>query len=98
MPVGLANSQTGVTYQLYRGGTAIGGPVTGTGSALSFGTFLTAGTYTVVASGSGCTNNMTGSATIVVNPLPMAFSLTGGGSYCAGGTGVLVGLAGSQTG
>ncbi len=33
-----------------------------------------------------------------VNALPIVFSVTGGGSYCAGGTGVLVGLSGTQTG
>ncbi len=33
-----------------------------------------------------------------VNALPIVFSVTGGGSYCAGGPGVLVGLSGTQTG
>ena len=36
--------------------------------------------------------------TATVNPLPTLFDVTGGGSYCDGGTGVPVGLSGSQTG
>ncbi|RYX78212.1 hypothetical protein EON76_06770 [bacterium] len=41
---------------------------------------------------------MTGSATVTVNPLPTAYNVTGGGSYCSGGSGVVVGLSNSQTG
>ena len=33
-----------------------------------------------------------------VNPVPIAYTVTGGGSYCAGGPGVLVGLSNSQIG
>ena len=66
--VGLANSQTGINYQLKRGATTVGSAVAGTGSAISFGLQTTAGTYSVVATGatSGCTNNMTGSVTVSV--------------------------------
>jgi hypothetical protein len=54
-------------------------------------------TYTVtVTNVNGC--SATSTSTITANPLPTAFSVTGGGSYCAGGTGVPVGLSGSQTG
>ncbi len=42
----------------------------------------------------GCT----ATRTITVNPLPIAYTMTGGGSYCAGGTGVTVSLSASQTG
>lgn len=98
--VGLSGSQTGVNYQLYRGTSPVGTPVAGTGGALSFGTMTTAGGYTVVATNptTGCIRSMSGSATIVVNALPTAFSLTGGGAYCSGGTGVTIGLGGSTTG
>jgi hypothetical protein len=44
--VGLANSQTGVNYQLQLGGSNTGLPVAGTGSAISFGNQTTAGTGT----------------------------------------------------
>src|SRR5208283_3319346 len=35
-------------------------------------------------------------AVVTVNPLPVAYSVTGGGAYCSGETGVAVGLSGSQ--
>lgn len=98
--IGLSGSDTGITYQLYNGGTAVGSSLPGTGAALDFGLLTAGGTYTVLATttSSGCENAMTGSATIVVNPLPADFALTGGGAYCVGDTGVHIGLAGSQTG
>jgi hypothetical protein len=98
--VGLSNSNIGITYQLYDGATAIGSPVFGTGVAISFGQQFTAATYTVLATNSAtlCTHPMTGSATVIVNALPTAFAMNGGGSYCSGGTGVTMGVAGSQTG
>ncbi len=97
--VGLSSSNTGIKYQLYNGGP-VGPMVSGTGTAIDFGVLTTTGSYTVIASNSitGCTSNMTGSATIGLNPLPVAFTVTGGGSYCSGGTGVNVGLSGSITG
>ncbi len=100
LPIGLSGSNTGIEYQLYNGTSTVGTPVAGTGSALSFGTFTTAGTYTIVAHNpfTTCVSNMTGTAVIVVNPLPTPFTVTGGGSYCAGGAGVHVGLSGSQVG
>ncbi|MDZ7366568.1 MAG: hypothetical protein ONB43_11950 [candidate division KSB1 bacterium] len=99
--VGLDDSETGVEYQLVLDGTTnVGSPVAGTGSAISFGNQTTAGTYTVVATNTTtlCQQTMTGSATVTINALPTAFNVTGGGSYCSGGTGVAVGLDGSETG
>jgi hypothetical protein len=65
--IGLANSQTGVSYQLLRGSVAVGSPISGTGSALSFGTFNTTGTYTVLATRiiGSCTSTMSGSVSIL---------------------------------
>ena len=98
--VGLSGSQVGVSYQLLVNGNPTGAPVNGTGAAISFGLQTAAGTYTVVANNTTttCTNNMAGSAVIVINPLPTAFNVTGGGEYCAGGAGLTVGLSGSQVG
>lgn len=98
--VGLANSASGINYQLYNGASTVGSPVAGTGAAISFGTHTASGTYTVLATNTSttCTGPMSGSATVVINPLPTAYSVTGGGSYCAGGTGVAVGLSFSATG
>ena len=100
VPIGLNGSATGVNYQLYLGITPVGAPVAGTGAAISFGNQTTVGSYTIVATNTttGCVNNMTGSGTVATNPLPSVFGLTGGGGYCAGGAGVPVGLANSQTG
>ena len=51
-------------------------------------------TYITYALNPGCI------ATVVVsiNPIPPNFNVTGGGSYCAGGDGVPIGLNGSMTG
>lgn len=98
--VGLFNSTPGVNYQLYRGATAVGAAVPGTGSAITFGAQTTAGGYTVVATNAatGCSNNMLGTVMVAIDPLPGLFVVTGGGNYCTGGTGVLVGLGGSASG
>ncbi len=100
LPVGLGSSVVGVYYQLYNGATPVGGAVAGTGSAISFGLQTAAGVYSVVGTNAvtGCSNNMSNTVTIVVNPLPGVFVITGGGNYCSGGTGVHVGLSGSAVG
>ncbi len=98
--VGLGGSNVGVQYQLYLGGIAVGGSLTGTGGPLNFGLQTTAGTYTIIGTNTttGCSNTMTGSVSVVVNPLPSLYTVTGGGNYCAGGSGVAVGLSGSALG
>ncbi len=98
--IGLSGSNTGVTYQLFQGTTAVGGPMTGTGTGLDFGLLTTGGTYTIVGTkiGTTCTNNMAGSVTINTVALPAAYTVTGGGAFCATGTGVHVGLSGSASG
>ncbi len=100
VPVGLDGSATGISYQLYVGGVPTGAPLAGTGSALDFGLQTTMGVYIVVATDTTtlCTNNMNGVSTVIINPLPTVFNMTGGGAYCAGGTGVSVGLDGSVAG
>ena len=100
LSVGLGSSDAGIIYQLYDGTTATGFSVGGTGAAIGFGTFTATGTYTVSAinATSGCTTAMADSAVISVTALPTAYNMTGGGSYCAGGPGVDVGLDNSDTG
>ena len=78
------------------GGTWTSGDVTkATISATGMVTGLVAGnvpmTYTL---GNGCFKT----TTMVVNPLPQIDTVNGGGSYCAGGAGMHIGLKGSQTG
>ena len=93
-PLMLANSQAGVTYQVYLDGSMVpGASVTGTGSALALGSFTGTGTYTVQGMNGSCTNNMNGSKIIGTNPLPALYSVTGGGNYCMGGTGRHISLS-----
>jgi hypothetical protein len=98
--LGLSGSQAGVNYQLYTGTTAMGSAITGTGAAISFGSFTTVGTYSAVATNTTttCVNNMNGSTTVSINPLPAQHNVTGGGNYCMGGTGVVTGLDNSAIG
>lgn len=65
------------------------GAGTGVASGVNPGTATI--TYTIAA---GCSVTKT----VVVNPLPTVYTVTGGGNYCAGGTGLSVGLSGSQNG
>ncbi len=99
VPVGLNDSETGVSYQLLLGGNPTGSPVQGTGSAISFGNQLQQGTYTVSATTALCSRMMSGSTTVtIISGPPAQFTVTGGGTYCSGGAGVAVGLSGSETG
>ena len=98
--VSLGGSNTGISYQLFRGTVAVGAPVAGTGSVISFGLQTAAATYTIVGTNTttGCTNSMIGSVVVGINPAPSIYTLTGGGNYCAGAAGVHIGLSGSHTG
>ncbi len=100
LPVILSGTDHGIHYQLYRDVAPVGAVFTGFGSGITFGPEATAGSYTVVATNptTGCTDTMAGSATITENSLPSVFSITGGGSYCAGAGGLHIGLTGSATG
>jgi hypothetical protein len=93
--ISLTNSQTSVNYQLYRGDTAIGVPVSGTGSAISFPAVTNVGVYKVVGilASSGCTSNMIDST--IVYSLPATYTVTGGSGCSAAG--VTVGLSGSDS-
>ena len=98
--VALSSSQSGVNYQLQLNGGNTGSPLAGTGSSLTWGNLTSAGTYTVLATtvSSGCTSTMNNSATISIYPFPTTFSVSGGGPYCTGGSGVSVSLSNSQSG
>jgi len=96
--VGLDGSNTGIIYSLYNGSLA--GSSAGTGAALDFGLRTTIGSYTVVATNAltGCVSNMNLAAPVAISPLPADQTLTGGGSYCAGGTGFDLTLLSSGSG
>lgn len=74
VPVNLNGSELGVTYQLYNDATPVGIAVAGSGSAISFGNQIAAGTYTVRATNAvtSCTNTMGGHANVSVSPLPVS--------------------------
>jgi len=95
----LGGSVVGINYQLHNG-LFISPVMAGTGSALDFGAETLDGTYTVTATNplTSCTSIMSGTAVITVLPLPPLFTITGGGGYCAGGSGVAIGLPGSTAG
>ncbi|HPT21889.1 MAG TPA: HYR domain-containing protein, partial [Bacteroidales bacterium] len=95
----LSGSETGVNYQLKIDGADDGAPVPGTGSSLTWSN-KTAGTYSVVASISSgtCTETMSGSPVVTINPLPASFNVgASSNSYCSG-SGVQITLSGSETG
>jgi Ig-like domain CHU_C associated/Lectin C-type domain/HYR domain len=86
--IGVSGSDAGTTYQLFRGATSVSSKP-GTGSAVSFGNSIIAGTYTVVATTSaGCPATMTGTATVSVNSLPQV-SVFSGNNICSYATGQL---------
>ncbi len=76
LPVGLSGSVSGISYTAYNGATSVG-TVGGTGTPISFGSFTTATTYTVLATNPAntCSTPMIGSATILVTA-PVTPSVT----------------------
>jgi len=86
----LTGSQVGVNYFLYVGTTPTG-TFAGTGGPVDFGWQTVAGIYTVTGTAtiSGCTVNMTGTATIGIIPTvtpAVTFSVTPGDTVCSGTT------------
>lgn len=100
VPVGLDLSEPGFKYQLYKGGSPIGGLVTGTGLALNFGLQTAPGVYTVQGRNNvtGCVAGMTGGVNVAVKALPTVYTVMGGGNYCEGAAGAEVRLSSSDTG
>ncbi len=96
-PVGTVNvtqsGQGGGTYSAAPAGLSIN-----PGSGQINLAASTSGTYTVTYSFTNGTCSNTTSTNVVVKASPDLYVVTGGGSYCAGGAGVPVGLSGSQLG
>ncbi|MBS1510526.1 MAG: zinc-dependent metalloprotease [Bacteroidetes bacterium] len=72
VPIGLSSSTIGINYQLLLNGVNTGTPIHGNGNPTSFGNITVPGVYTVTAYNTvtGCIKPLTGSVTVVVNPLP----------------------------
>ena len=85
LPVGLANSETGVTYTLFKGGIAQVPTFAGTGAAIAIGNQLV-GTYTVSGSNTNGTTPMTGTAVVTETlSLPVSVSIVASeNNICAG--------------
>jgi PKD repeat protein len=94
--IGLDGSEIGIRYVLRHNGDSIAG-YPATGDTLFFGSFTTAGVYTVkgVNIATGLSKIMNGSATIIVNPLPIAYVMGIYGDNCPGSE---IMLNGSQLG
>jgi hypothetical protein len=92
VPVGLNNSTTGVNYQLKNGSVNVGVAMPGTtGNAISFGSIMGAGTYSVLAidTVNFCTTPMTGNAVISVMPSvtpSININASPGNTVCGGTT------------
>ncbi len=85
LALGLSGSQTGVTYTLLNNGTAVAGPVAGTGSAFNFAGFYPAGHYTVTATNASGTVTMPNSKDILYYPAPVTTAALNT-PICAGAT------------
>lgn len=82
LEVTLSGSETGVNYKLIEGVNLVA-TKPGTGSALSFGSILQPGTYTVEAVNgtTNCSSTMTSSAVLVAYSLPTA-TISGSTTLC----------------
>jgi uncharacterized protein YjdB len=98
--VTLNNSKSGINYQLYRDTVAVGTALAGANASLDFGLQTVAGSYKVTAidPATGCRQVMLNYAFIIINPLPIVYTVTGGGPYCASDGGSDIALSGSQVG
>jgi surface protein/predicted outer membrane repeat protein len=95
LPTTYSISGTGITT--VTDGTLTATPITVNLSAAASSGIAIPFTLTVKNS-SGCTSvNITGNS-VTVNALPTLYTVTGGGSYCTGGTGADVGLSNSEIG
>ncbi|MGD0711538.1 MAG: immunoglobulin domain-containing protein [Bacteroidales bacterium] len=91
-----ASGDTSLHYQWQRNDTNIDG-ATSNIYAINNITSISAGKYRCIVTNSvGADTSI--ESVLTVNPSPIAYNVTGGGSYCAGGTGLDVGLSGSTVG
>ncbi len=85
----LRNGEPGGTWSSTNTASAPVGTYSGVVTGLALGSSVI--TYSL---GAGCAV----ATTVSVLPLPQVYTITGGGAYCAGGTGVSIGLSGSNVG
>ncbi len=97
-------SGAGLSYQWQKNGVNIlsdGGTIGGSATAMLTLTGVNTGdsgaSFDCVVSGTCSPPATSGAATLTVNANPATFNVTGGGSSCAAGGGVTVGLDGSES-
>ncbi len=86
----LSNAMAGGIWQSSNPAVATVNPSTGVVTPVTLGTAIIS--YVLPVTGCMATH------TVTVQPLPVVYNVTGGGNYCAGGSGVLITLSGSQIG
>ncbi|MCX6270215.1 MAG: GEVED domain-containing protein [Bacteroidetes bacterium] len=89
-----------IDYHLILDGNVTVSTMHSTGAPIVFPPQTANGVYTVIAENhiTGCSQLMDGNALISVKPLPIVYNMTGGGSYCQNGGGIVVGLDNSNYG
>jgi hypothetical protein len=96
-------SGAGLSYQWQKNGSnisnggTVNGSTTNTLTLTGVGTGDSGASFDCVVSGTCSPPATSGGATLTVNASPATFNVTGGGSYCAAGGGVTVGLDGSES-
>ena len=95
----MLDQEDGVYYQLKLDGIDVGAPVLGVlGGRLSFGNFLTEGTYSVEARYDiiGCPVQMLNSVDVIEDALPVVYNMTSDGDFCTGSS-TFVHIDGSES-
>lgn len=97
IPIWLQHSESGIDYQLFRNGLAIGPVVLGTNDSILFGYYHYAGLYRATGTNqiTGLMKYMRDSVIIVIHPLPLVYVMGSFGDNCPG---TQIMLNGSQTG
>jgi hypothetical protein len=84
----LDRSNSTVSYQLKVNGANVGDAVTGISGGITWANQTTEGFYTVWATNSsGCVTKMSGTSYVSTLASPFLYTISGGGSFCSGGTG-----------
>ncbi len=98
--IGLADSETGISYQLLRNNNPTGNVIEGNNEAVTFGAITQEGQYSILAINgfTSCSIFMEGEKEIVIDPLPIQQQLSGGGSYCPGEEAPEIFLSGTESG
>ncbi|MCT4603715.1 MAG: hypothetical protein N4A59_12570, partial [Marinifilum sp.] len=95
--INLSDSETGKIYTLYKGGSVQGTQI-GNGNAISWSNITAAGTYTITAEYNGCTRNMSGSASVNIQPVLTSGSINGVKTICHNNSAGTLGNSSSATG